>query len=81
MFGQPAVDQFLKNSNLTLIIRGHEGIFSLIWKKFKLIILLDQVDGMQLNLNGKGFFINVFLSCFKSFYMKNSIYRLFIFEL
>jgi hypothetical protein len=39
MFGQPAIDQFLRNSNLTLLIRGHE----------------DQTDGMQLCLNGKCF--------------------------
>jgi hypothetical protein len=39
MFGQPAIDQFLRNSNLTLLIRGHE----------------DQTDGMQLQLSGKCF--------------------------
>ncbi|KAA6388142.1 MAG: putative serine/threonine protein phosphatase [Streblomastix strix] len=39
MFGQTAVDTFLRNSNLTLIIRGHE----------------DQTDGMQLSLEGKVF--------------------------
>jgi hypothetical protein len=41
MFGQPAIDNFLKNSNLTLVIRGHE----------------DQTDGMQLSLSGKCFTI------------------------
>ncbi|KAK2954711.1 putative Serine/threonine-protein phosphatase [Blattamonas nauphoetae] len=39
MFGQPAVEEFLHQSNLTLIIRAHE----------------DQADGAQLCLNGKVF--------------------------